>query len=121
MPDNRDNGAEAPHPTSNIRPSTMPSANPTATAPYRRMMHVPQPSPYHAELAITTLGDAYYDIVKAADFPTTILRFRNDRWAATVGLDSLTDEEWLNHFGRFQPLPGNLPEPLALRYHGHQF
>ena len=25
------------------------------------------------------------------------------------------------HFGRFEPLPGSLPEPLALRYHGHQF
>ncbi len=24
-------------------------------------------------------------------------------------------------FGRFEPLPGNLPQPLALRYHGHQF
>jgi hypothetical protein len=25
------------------------------------------------------------------------------------------------HFCRFEPLPGNLPQPLALRYHGHQF
>ena len=25
------------------------------------------------------------------------------------------------HFGRFEPLPGNQPAPLALRYHGHQF
>src|SRR5699024_8296422 len=25
------------------------------------------------------------------------------------------------HFGRFEPLPGSFPEPLALRYHGHQF
>ena len=25
------------------------------------------------------------------------------------------------HFGRFEPLPGNLIRPLALRYHGHQF
>ena len=50
-----------------------------------------------------------------------ILRFRNDRAAATVGLDTLSDAEWTAHFGRFEPLPGNLPEPLALRYHGHQF
>ena len=32
-----------------------------------------------------------------------------------------TDEEWAAHFCRFEPLPGNLPQPLALRYHGHQF
>ena len=25
------------------------------------------------------------------------------------------------HFGRFAPLPDNLAQPLALRYHGHQF
>ena len=28
---------------------------------------------------------------------------------------------WIRHFGRFEPLAGSLPEPLALRYHGHQF
>ena len=32
-----------------------------------------------------------------------------------------SDAEWIAHFGRFEPLPGNLPQPLALRYHGHQF
>src|SRR5262249_2552031 len=32
-----------------------------------------------------------------------------------------TDDQWIAHFGRFEPLPGNLPTPLALRYHGHQF
>src|SRR5690606_32421286 len=56
-----------------------------------------------------------------ASFPKHILRFRNQRWAERVGLDGLTDEEWINHFGRFQPLPENLRKPLALRYHGHQF
>jgi uncharacterized protein YdiU (UPF0061 family) len=70
---------------------------------------------------ILELGEAFYDPVEAADFPQTILRFRNDRWAASVGLDSLTAEEWLRHFGRFAPLPDNLETPLALRYHGHQF
>ncbi len=71
--------------------------------------------------AILELGDAFYDPVEPAGFPKTILRFRNDRWASAVGLAKLTDEEWLRHFGRFEPLPDNLPEPLALRYHGHQF
>ncbi len=85
------------------------------------MMHDPQPSPYRPERAIEALGAEFYDAVKAADFPQTILRFRNDRWAAAVGLDALSDEEWLAHFGRFRPLPDNLPEPLALRYHGQQF
>jgi serine/tyrosine/threonine adenylyltransferase len=79
------------------------------------------PSPYRPDPKIASLSDKIGDAVKAADFPETILRFRNDRWAATVGLDGLSDEAWLRHFGRFEPLPDNIPEPLALRYHGHQF
>ncbi|WP_091743197.1 protein adenylyltransferase SelO [Phenylobacterium immobile] len=67
------------------------------------------------------LGEGFADPVRAADFPQTILRFRNQRAAATVGLDSLSDAEWVAHFGRFEPLPDNLDPPLALRYHGHQF
>jgi uncharacterized protein YdiU (UPF0061 family) len=70
---------------------------------------------------IASVADFLADPVRAADFPKTILRFRNDRAARTVGLDALPDEEWLAHFGRFQPLPDNVPQPLALRYHGHQF
>ena len=70
---------------------------------------------------IVGIADFLADTVEAADFPQTILRFRNDRAAASVGLDRLSDEEWIANFGRFQPLPGNLPQPLALRYHGHQF
>lgn len=85
------------------------------------------PSEYRADPKIANffgsdgLGEKIGDAVAAANFPETILRFRNDRWAATVGLDALTDAEWLQHFGRFQPLPNNMPRPLALRYHGHQF
>ena len=56
-----------------------------------------------------------------AQFPGHTLRYRNQRAAATVGLDGLTDEQWVEHFGRFVPLPGSLETPLALRYHGHQF
>jgi uncharacterized protein YdiU (UPF0061 family) len=76
---------------------------------------------YRPETAITELGEAFYDPVEAAAFPETILRFRNQRSAGEVGLGNLTDGEWTRHFGRFEPLPGNLPQPLALRYHGHQF
>lgn len=81
----------------------------------------PQPAKYHPEAVITALGEKIGDPVQAADFPGTILRFRNDRWARTVGLDSLSDEQWTSHFGRFLPLEGSLTQPLALRYHGHQF
>lgn len=73
------------------------------------------------ERAIEALGDAFYDCVEPARFPQTILRWRNDRAAAEVGLDTLTDDEWLARFARFEALPGSLPVPLALRYHGHQF
>lgn len=76
---------------------------------------------YHPDIRHPVLGNAFYDPVQPADFPKHILRFRNDRWAERVGLDTLSDEEWIAHFGRFEPLPDNLPNPLALRYHGHQF
>ncbi|MDR6789582.1 uncharacterized protein YdiU (UPF0061 family) [Sphingomonas sp. BE138] len=79
------------------------------------------PQAYRPERALTALGDPFYDAVPAANFPRTILRFRNDRAARQVGLDTLDDAEWIAHFGRFAPLPGSLEQPLALRYHGHQF
>ena len=76
---------------------------------------------FRPEQIHAALGPDFYDPVPPAAFPETRLRFRNDRWAARIGLDALADAEWIRHFGRFEPLPGNLPEPLALRYHGHQF
>ncbi|MDX3900118.1 MAG: YdiU family protein [Sphingobium sp.] len=81
----------------------------------------PQPGIYTPATEITVLGEGIADPVQAARFPQTILRFRNDRWARAVGLEGLSDAEWIAHFGRFQPLDGSLPQPLALRYHGHQF
>jgi uncharacterized protein YdiU (UPF0061 family) len=75
-----------------------------------------RPSASHARL-----GPLFYDPVEPARFPQQVLRHRDQRWAARIGLDTLTDEEWLRHFARFEPLPGSLPQPLALRYHGHQF
>ena len=79
------------------------------------------PQVYRPAAALLSLGDGFYDPVTAADFPETVLRFRNDRAAAEVGLETLDDGEWTRAFGRFAPLPGTLPGPLALRYHGHQF
>ncbi|MCJ2110604.1 YdiU family protein [Methylobacterium sp. E-025] len=75
-----------------------------------------RPSRRHADL-----GGDFFDVVEAARFPETILRVRNQPWAARVGLDGLSDAEWIARFGRFEPLPGSFPAPLALRYHGHQF
>ena len=85
------------------------------------MIIEPRPSPYRPDPQIASLGEKIGDPVRAANFPETTLRFRNDRWAATVGLDGYDDAAWIRHFGRFEPLPDNMPEPLALRYHGHQF
>ena len=76
---------------------------------------------YRASTSHAALGPEFYDVVAAAEFPDHILRYRNQRAAKTVGLDMLSDEEWIAHFGRFQPLAENFKEPLALRYHGHQF
>lgn len=76
---------------------------------------------YRASTSHAALGPEFYDVVAAAAFPDHILRYRNQRAAKTVGLDTLSDEEWIAHFGRFQPLAENFKEPLALRYHGHQF
>ncbi len=66
-------------------------------------------------------GAPFFDPVAAANFPKHILRFRNIRHDKTVGLDTLTEQEWLDHFSRFDPLPDNLPYPHCMRYHGHQF
>ena len=85
------------------------------------MPSAPQTADYRPETPVTELASWLGDPVAAADFPETRLRFRNDRWAAAVGLGDLSEAEWLRHFGRFEPLPDNLPQPLALRYHGHQF
>jgi len=79
-------------------------------------------SPHYAPFPVhTDLGPALYDEVRAASFPGHILRWRHAPAAASVGLGELDDADWVRHFARFEPLPGNLVVPLALRYHGHQF
>ncbi len=76
---------------------------------------------YRASTSHAALGPEFYDVVAPAAFPDHILRYRNQRAAKTVGLDTLGDEEWIAHFGRFEPLAEGFEKPLALRYHGHQF
>jgi uncharacterized protein YdiU (UPF0061 family) len=75
---------------------------------------------YRPDPQILGLGPAFYDPVAPARFPACSPRFLNRRWADQVGLD-LDDAGWASHFCRFEPLPDNLAEPLALKYHGHQF
>ncbi|WP_044250095.1 protein adenylyltransferase SelO family protein [Chondromyces apiculatus] len=82
---------------------------------------MPMPPDYRPDPRIRALQEGFFDAVKAATFPEHLLRFRNQRWATRVGLGDLTDDAWVQHFTRFEPLPGNLEQPLALRYHGHQF
>lgn len=88
--------------------------------PYK-LQSEPKSARYQADVKITDLGTEIGDPVQAADCPNHILRYRNDRWDKSVGLDSLSEPEWIDHFGKFKPLPENMNPPLALRYHGHQF
>jgi uncharacterized protein YdiU (UPF0061 family) len=80
-----------------------------------------QPVTYRPDPQIRQLADWLASPVAAADFPQTRLRFANRRWAGSVGLHDWSDDDWVRHLGRFEPLPGNLETPLALAYHGHQF
>ena len=93
-----------------MQPEPQDAASPAGTA-----------SQYRPDTPIGELADWLGTEVDAARFPQTQIRFRNDRAAASVGLARLSDAEWAGHFGRFEPLPDNLPRPIALKYHGHQF
>jgi protein adenylyltransferase len=70
---------------------------------------------------LLSLGGDFFDPVEPADFPQCTPRFLNERAAESVGLGGKDAAWWTAHFCRFEPLPGNLAAPLALRYHGHQF
>ncbi|HEY5107455.1 MAG TPA: YdiU family protein [Caulobacteraceae bacterium] len=82
---------------------------------------MPVSAAYRPDPRFETLGPEFADPVAPAQFPMQTIRFRNGRAAASIGLTTLTAEEWRAHFARFEPLPGNLRQPLAMRYHGHQF
>jgi uncharacterized protein YdiU (UPF0061 family) len=66
------------------------------------------------------LGDDYYDVVTAAEFPQHHLRFRNNDLLSLLGADPQTvkDEDFIETFGKFAYAPHPF---LALRYHGYQF
>ena len=92
-----------------------------ASAQLTKDEKMPLSPDYKPDPQFERLGGTFSDPVTAAEFPKTILRYRNNPAAETVGLHALTDEEWIKHFGRFEPLPENMPQPRAMRYHGHQF
>ena len=85
------------------------------------MKLMPVTARYRPDPLFEQLGPEFADPVAAARFPQRVLRWRNQRWAERVGLGELSAAEWEAHFARFEPLPGNMREPLAMRYHGHQF
>ena len=70
---------------------------------------------------LLSLGGELFDAVEPARFPQCTPRFLNERAAESVGLGGHDEAWWTAHFCRFEPLPDNLEQPLALRYHGHQF
>ena len=76
---------------------------------------------YRPDPQILALGPDFYDAVEPASFPQCSPRFLNRRRAERIGLGDLDQGEWTRHFCRFESLPDNLEQPLALRYHGHQF
>ncbi len=67
------------------------------------------------------LPPGFSDAVGPASFPKLQLRFWNQRWAQRLGLGDLSAGEREQHFAKFVSLPGAQPQPLAMRYHGHQF
>jgi uncharacterized protein YdiU (UPF0061 family) len=71
------------------------------------------------EPVLENLGDDYYDVVPAAEFPQHILRWRNDQLLPLLGLnpEAVADEDFVEAFGKFQ----GVNPFLALRYHGYQF
>ncbi len=81
------------------------TTNPFLTLPY--------------EPAFESLGEDYYDLVTAAEFPQHQLRFRNDQVLSILGLnpETVSDADFIEAFGQFQRR-----QPfLAMRYHGYQF
>ncbi|WP_298913443.1 protein adenylyltransferase SelO family protein [uncultured Algimonas sp.] len=73
---------------------------------------------FRPDKAILELGADFYDPVAPAEFPQAALRYADDHSARAIGLQ---DVDWIRRFAEFEPFEDSLPDPLALRYHGHQF
>ena len=70
--------------------------------------------------AILELGHGFYDPVEPANFNGVGVRYFDEGLSRSLGLE-LSSAEVSKHFLSFKPLANTLSEPLALRYHGHQF
>ena len=90
-----------------------------AQTPY--VWRMPPTHPYQPDAQFQQLGGPFADPVAPARFPLRRERFFNHRWAAEIGLDRLDAAAREAHFACFEPLAGNMAQPLAMRYHGHQF
>ena len=77
-------------------------------------------SGFKSSQAIHALGEEFFDPVQPANFNPVGIRFVNANLAEEIGL-KLSEADTLKHFLRFEPIDNSLSEPLALRYHGHQF
>ena len=77
-------------------------------------------SKFQGSKAVLALGDKFFDPVRPADFNIVGVRYFDADLSNRIGLD-LSPEQVVSHFLRFEPLDGSLSQPLALRYHGHQF
>ncbi len=64
------------------------------------------------------LSEKFYDSAKPASFNITKIRYQNKSFKQ---FSQLSDNEWINLFGKFQSnlLPSKAN--LAMKYHGHQF
>ncbi|MEQ1724212.1 MAG: protein adenylyltransferase SelO family protein [Pseudobdellovibrio sp.] len=65
------------------------------------------------QIPILQLGNDFYDPSQAAVFPEKKLRY----WNSSLDIKGISQD----HFVNFNPITNNLQNPLALRYHGHQF
>lgn len=84
------------------------------------MLLAMQPDQQPTEIPpILELGPEFFDPVSPALFPKKILRYWNDEIARLLNSEGLILNK--DSFYDFKALPNNLPQALALRYHGHQF
>ena len=54
-----------------------------------------------------TLGSDFFEYVDSASFPKAILRYRNHEAASLIGLDSISNAQWLDYFCRFSAIKGS--------------
>lgn len=75
----------------------------------------------HKNTPVLELGPDFYDPVRPAQFPKALLRYKNLSALKLIGLENQSPSALQAAFCEFKSLQDNLAEPLALRYHGHQF